>query len=309
VDHIKDNLLAWGMLESLQQKDVGPLCRIQLYHYKSMLKESTGSVNAAKGQSGYSVESKYRRMQRKFRSKILESAEIYARWWDLLQESSPAFPIFAELGITLLNCVEFVKKLWNRIKHSAVIPKDAFSLYVLFCENLEADPEKARRLRQKYGNENVKAIRDDFTMAGYSENGECIVSVSAKKDTVGDVIGCNKAFSQVTGYVTTELLGKKLTKVIPSVYQKAHDEAFKRCSAMIEYGEKCESWSKSTYIQMKSGYIVPVKIRVIDFPHFANNSVFIAAISVPKKERMYRTAHFLLDPEKFIVAMSSSIPF
>lgn len=251
-------------------------------------------------------------MQRKFRTRILRTAEMHVRWWDLLQESSPDLLTFLSLGTSLLAATREIKHMWRELRRSSAIHSSVLSVYARFCGRIQDDKRKAARLVHKYGEEGSRRL-DETALAATGQTGsdEGVIAVSARKETLGQIITCNKAFSQIAGYIQPELTGRPVTSLMPSIYRDMHAAVMEKCCAKIERGESDQQKAQSTkyclQILHKAGYIVPVTMRLVDAPHFINGHSFVASVTRTKEATGYGQAYLILDTERRIVAFTSSI--
>eukprot|EP01022_Parablepharisma_sp_SALTPOND_P015274 TRINITY_DN2144_c0_g1_i1.p2 TRINITY_DN2144_c0_g1~~TRINITY_DN2144_c0_g1_i1.p2 ORF type:complete len:304 (-),score=29.68 TRINITY_DN2144_c0_g1_i1:2229-3140(-) len=93
---------------------------------------------------------------------------------------------------------------------------------------------------------------------------------------------------------------------MPSIYREVHSKEMEKCTQKLDYGEGICAIRKETFMLHKSGYILPVVLKIVDSPHIMNGYAFIASVVVPKEDKDYSTAYLLLNPEKTITGITSN---
>ena len=248
------------------------------------------------------------RLKTKFHAKIMLVADMYVRWWNLIQEPAPNICSFRELGHNIRAGISQAKQLWRTFVKTSSIHISALGLYVRFFEQILGDKRKAARLKEKYG---------EYTSAGKVNDGslafkscgpdEGIVEISAKREKMGTVVSHNRAFCQISGYYPGELLNANITVLMPEIYREAHKSALERCCKTVEAGGKCDlDKGIRAHLLNKGGFLVPIVIKIVDLPHFVNGYSFVAGVSVSAEFRDYTQVNLLLDLQFCILATSSS---
>ncbi len=246
------------------------------------------------------------RMKKKFHSRTMRVAELYVRWWNLLQEDAPSIAACRELGFSIQSGIERIRHMWRLFVSTASVPPSVLALYAKIFECLLGDHHEAAKVREKYAEYAHAGPADNVAFKGCGPD-EGIVEVSAVRGHTGEVMSYNLVFSQISGYVPGELIKMDIDLMIPEIYREAHKKAFGRCRELMEYGGKCQTGRKiRAHLLDKSGFLVPVVIKVVDFPHFVNGHSFVAGVSRVMDLEDYSMVHLLLDPRMDVVATSSS---
>ncbi len=247
------------------------------------------------------------RLRGKFHARIIRAAEMYVRWWNLLLEPAPDLNAFRELGAGIQKKIEQAKKLWHTFVRTGSVSAAVLGVYTRFYGQLLGDVKKAERLREKHGEalEAKAGGNSEFDQKGCDEG---IVEVSAKSTTRGEVVGYNRAFSQITGYLPGELLKTNLTTIMPEIYREAHSKAMGACCVALEFGEEYDMQRKfASYLLDKGRHLVPVRIKIVDLPHFVNGYSLVAGVSRTHGFGDYGVVHLLVDPGLLVTAVSSSM--
>ncbi len=249
------------------------------------------------------------RLKGKFHARIMCVAELYVRWWNLLQEAAPNIAACRELGLNIQQGIVHVREMWHLFVSTSSVLPSMLGLYVHFYQHLIGDPHKAAKIREKYDEyiHTAGGLSESITFRGCGPD-DGIIEVSAKRDSMGEIVAYNRSFCQMTGYVPGELLKTNILGVMPEIYRAAHTRALEECGRVVEYGGK---WSLAKNVRVhllcKSGYVVPAVLKIVDLPHFVNGHSFVAGMSRVKEFENYNVVRLLLDPKLGIAATSSSI--
>eukprot|EP01022_Parablepharisma_sp_SALTPOND_P004365 TRINITY_DN120165_c0_g1_i1.p1 TRINITY_DN120165_c0_g1~~TRINITY_DN120165_c0_g1_i1.p1 ORF type:complete len:892 (-),score=63.92 TRINITY_DN120165_c0_g1_i1:2141-4816(-) len=303
MQYMRDYLSAWVIIEFVERKNQSVLDLPMIKFCKELIEKA---MTRSEKQSQRNIfTTKLQKMQDKFRRKILETTKTYVRWWDTLLESTPSLTRFKEIGLALLENTSIMRKMWKEAKRLPAIPQLVLYLYVKFCENIRGDNTKVKRLKLQYSNRNVKRVTEN-SATSFTVSEEGILAVSVKKETMGNIVLCNKTVSRILGYLPGELVNRNLLMLIPPIYHESHLKGFRKSCALIEYGEKVEGFNKEAYIVGKAGYLIPIILRTVDLPHMMNGHIFVVSVSLPKDYTKYTVAHMLLDPKKRIIGITAN---
>ncbi|MDR3547362.1 MAG: PAS domain S-box protein [Candidatus Pacebacteria bacterium] len=246
-------------------------------------------------------------IEKKFNALVENSARLYRGFWDLLQEKYPCGEQFEQLGFGILQSKWQLEKEWQVLQRAGAVPANVVSLYSRFVEHVEQDKGKAKLVRSCVHTANTSG-QIEFLLY-HATNGAGVVTISALAKSNGLVRNYNGAFCRLTGYLQDELVNRPMEKLLPSIYRRNHAEELRLRSVLLEAGE-CDTLTdneKPVFLLHKSQYLMPVIVKVVVSPNYLNGYVFVATVASNKEWDVFDQVHILLNREKVIVAMTSSI--
>lgn len=247
----------------------------------------------------------HEKKQNKFCSILENTAALYERFWDMLSDSLPSFERFMNLGFVIRKMNKKIKLLWKNLKDSKF--KQSYKIvkiYSSYCENILQDTKKSESLTANMTTLGVLAEGD--ILMKLAENGDAVIAVSAVSQTICQITQCNNAFCELSGFSKEDLHNAPLDNVIPLIYRESHFKYFFQTCFLLQVEIAMEYDQKNLFLQQRTGYILPIIMKVIKSPSLANSFTFIARIRKNKSLNDFTTYHILTDKNYLISSISSS---
>lgn len=96
----------------------------------------------------------------------------------------------------------------------------------------------------------------------------CTITITTYMNNIGIVINANSELQRILGYSKTELVGQKITKIMPKLYYDLHD------NFVIKYlnrpDKEIESTEFTVFALCKKGFLVECNILTKLVPEIKN---------------------------------------
>ena len=176
-------------------------------------------------------------------------------------------------------------------------------LYSSYTEYVKNDQIRAKNIRT-YLHEAIPSATGNI-MQSHASHGEGIIVVHSRGEMKGYIQFANCEFSKISGYTAESLKNLSLSALVPDVFRQAHSTAFEKSLFILESGNDILKDEKKVFMLHKSQFIVPIKMKIVEYPNFSNDFNFLAAINLDKERNDCNYLHILLDSNYVISAMSS----
>lgn len=301
--------LAWALTEKAMTMRCTPAESFILYSVRKELKQRAGGPEAEQERFAGIQFLLQGAAEAKFCRLVAHTARAYVRFWILLQEESPAQYKFHETGCALLKMNTELERLWGLLKAGRSLPTNLALTYMKFVRDLAQDSERVSEIKLLLSSEERIASSCNDLLLGYANNGASVVSVSAAASTLGLVSNCNAAFSELTGYAHGSLVGTPMESLMPAIYRDEHRGALHERAVEFEEGEVGAFLPsrKSAFILHKTGYTIPVEMKLAAAPSLITKYSFICSLAAGSDWKTYSSAHILLDPELNLAGFTSSL--
>lgn len=251
------------------------------------------------------VSIKHEETQNKICAFIESSTTIHERFWDMLADNEPSYEYFLSLGLLIKSLDKRIKILWKHLKKSNIkLTFKILSIYASYIENILQDIEKSNQLRKLMAVFGV--LTDGDLLLKHADNGDAVIAVNASVQNIGRIRKHNYSFCELTGYTKEELYNIPLEAVIPAIYRESHYAKYTNTCFALQNEQTFEFEQRSLFILHKSGFIIPVVLRIVSSPSLANSYCFIARLTKDKLCNEFNTVHILTNPQYIITATSSS---
>ena len=229
----------------------------------------------------------------------------YIRFWDILQERYPLFSEFEKWGCAILDEEKNVENIWQGLREKKAVPIIVLLVYSSYAEKVLNDQLKAKSIKT-YLQEAIPSANKNIVL-NHASHGDGVVAVHSRGEMKGYIESANSEFSKISGYSPESLKNLSLTALIPEIFREAHLASFTNSIFCIESGDDIKLDEKRVFMLHKSQYIVPIKMKIVEFPNFANDFNFLAIINLDKERNDSSYLHILLDPNYAVSAISSRI--
>ena len=207
------------------------------------------------------------------------------------------------MGYAILDEEENAEEIWQNLREKKAIPIFVVLLYSSYAEKVLNDQIKAKTIKA-YLQEAIPSANGNIVL-NHGLHGDGVVAVHTRGEMKGYIESANSEFSKISGYSPESLINLSLTALIPEIYREAHLAGFANSLFCIESGDEIKHDEKRIFMLHKSQYLIPIKMKIVESPNFANNYNFFAIINLDKERNDSTYMHILLDQNFIISAMSS----
>eukprot|EP01022_Parablepharisma_sp_SALTPOND_P017247 TRINITY_DN2718_c2_g1_i1.p1 TRINITY_DN2718_c2_g1~~TRINITY_DN2718_c2_g1_i1.p1 ORF type:complete len:672 (-),score=48.85 TRINITY_DN2718_c2_g1_i1:6385-8400(-) len=299
VDYTNNLIEAWAMLSSITGLSKNVIQDFEAYVYSRYIKEL-----AAEHRTGSNVISlvMHQKAEAKFTQKVEANAGLYRRFWGILEERNPDYDLFENISFEILRRNDELEETWKEFKTQDSLSVTVVFLYGAYCERIQWDFSKAEEVReflqQAKSSRHGKLFRNCL--------GNALVTLHGSLENLGYIQQYNSAFCSMFGYTKDELLNIPLSVIIPAIYRKSHEAALMNSYHQIEAGKTPEMKEAPVFVVCKNKYILPVILKMLEYPNFANGNLYVASLTTNKHLISHDVMHLLLDPTKSLAGVSSN---
>jgi len=282
-----------------------------IFRYKKIIEDEIAE-SQAEGHGGLDVvsESAFQNHLRQLQANIEKSALLHMEFWSQLSEDNPDLAKLNDIGSKINSSVHNVEEHWNKLLKINANNAKAMRLYGKFLIEIINDKEAGDDLLEKARNlTNVQANKKIIQMSGangddYSSDATPTVWVSGEQDKFSVITGINLAAASLFGYNKTELLNRKVTVLMPSIYGKHHDSFLENYLNTGEASLIGKNKERLVFGKNKSNYIFPIYLSLRTVQSIIQGIQFIATFRV---EKNFKNAGYVLtQPDGTIDCVSSS---
>lgn len=202
------------------------------------------------------------------------SANLHKEFWAELKEEQPELRKLNIIGSRISKAVNEARDNFSKMQKIKSDVPQALKVFGTFLVNVLNDKTKgqellkqAKELKENY-QQNMKDQKDDIFFEG-SPNP--YVYASCKKSDQGTILGMNQLFTTFFGYSKEDIVGKKITQLIPKIYVSHHDKYMQSFVETLYLNIRADQVTESQYInedqkrffKHKNGYIFPLNYKVI----------------------------------------------
>ena len=268
-----------------------------LYHYRQLIKEEL--LESKKDDAEKTNVSKvmaYESHLSAFKEKIEKTANSHSQFWSALLEDSPDLKNVQHLGHDIEKNVDEIDQHWDRMQEIKGESPEILKYYALFLKDIIHDKETYAALIEKskftgvskrgfngFRGEAVNSANLDYA----SPDGTPCISISGQQNNAGIITDCNMSLCRDFGYTKNELKACNISKLMPDIYAKHHQNILIKAIQSIGQKESNDYNIKDLYVfgKAKNEYIFPLWLKVFALPTLLNNSNFIALMHLDKKSR------------------------
>ena len=299
IEYTESFIEAWSMIISIDNTEINFIENFKAFLlYEKMKKKSLEHFNNLNTINLLLQQ----RSENMFLYEIEENANLYIKLWNILNEQRPNYCLLENTGLKMIKRSEKLEKIWAIVKNKDYLSVNTLWLYALYCYKILTDVKKAEEINELI--QGTKVV-NTHTKLAYSSDSP-LITVSGVQNDLGIIKKYNAAFCSVTGYAKNELIDRPITKIIPSIYLEVHNKGISNASIKIESGHKLNAMEYSVFILCKNHYIIPLILRIIEFPDFSNNYGFIVAFGINKSMIRFDLMHLLFDKNKKLISVSSN---
>ena len=114
----------------------------------------------------------------------------------------------------------------------------------------------------------------------------CILVISGNASDLGKLVTINNDVKRLYEFNNKELVGSDITKIIPPVYEKLHDEYLSNFFENLESQRKDLNKERVVYAVSKRGYLVPSILMIKLMPDL--DSINIRIVGFLNHEQEYQ---------------------
>jgi PAS domain S-box-containing protein len=144
-------------------------------------------------------------------------------------------------------------------------------------------------------------LKDDNSNKKFN-TGDPLFYISSHSDNLGAIMNCNMSAVRLLGYEKNKILGNDIEQYMPSIYAEHHKEALEL------YDKDNPNYELKThfgFVVHKSGFIVPITVRMIGLPSIYNDGCFVGVLTQDEIPNQY-SAYIIIDLKYVIMYISSS---
>jgi len=233
------------------------------------------------------------------RQAILDSAILLSRFWELVQDDNADVGQVYDVGKQAFEKIQLLNKIEKQAIDDYEALADIHMLYrqymqLVFLENFESESENVSHHSSKR----------------HSKKGEekAWAKLSTKNKTMGQILDCNQSFGKIFGFSKLELVGRKVDKFIPKIYQGFYELVQQKI--MEEYWKPVTKNVNITYQMFgehKNDYIFPFKLRIEKLSSAFKGRDMLISVDIEKKNFSPRILYVLTDVYLNITQFSSSV--
>ncbi len=237
---------------------------------------------------------------------IEANATTYGEMWDALQERAPLYERFIALGFAFLETNRRIHRVWTGLTTMrGSMPVKLVVQYSAYVEEILQNQKKAASVRE-YLEKPELLVHEDI-VAQHIGNGNCVIGVSAVKQSLGLIKSFNSAVNELTGYTREELRDVSCSVLIPHLYQKWHNKIYEKQCLLLEGGSDHDPMPEQAFVIHKSNYIIPVVTSIVTVPTYTSTYCFLVKLRRLATSSQHNVIHILADSENVIDGMTSSI--
>ena len=283
-------------------------------------------------------EKQYIKYFKKIKNKIIEVINYYIKFWTQLQISNKRevdnLIKLNKICQKILYLSKDINNIFEKLQEIKLNDIEVLKLYSEFLYYISGDNKKVKKFRDiildSENNENLKTNNiKNFNINEINNNDEfqyIVVNANLKKSKLGEIYNISLSVCEIFGYKKKELIGKKINKIIPNIYQKEHDKILYKKILNYQKEEKNEDClSKNSendnynytedllvYGKSKLNFLLELYMKITLIETEDIELFFIAEIN--KDNIYYHTRNnifdneycYLLTDDKFIIQNFSS---
>jgi hypothetical protein len=241
--------------------------------------------------------------------KLMEtSCSLHIELWSHLLEEVPDLNHIKELGTTITIYHYKINKTWESINRLPSIHKLKYLIYYgKFLNNILNNRIHGNKLIQisKEISTMIFNRKNDISMLSTDQDLSELflptIAISGQFENIGQIIKLNTSAAMLFKYNPSELMGKNIKMLIPSIYNRFHNAYLERAvkANSLEFFAK----DRVAFGICKNQYLIGFNISVK--PFFGEKSIFYAQLRPIKHFKL--TGYVLTDFDGTIESISSDI--
>ena len=229
-----------------------------IYRCKKMINNISSNKN-----SFYFI---YKTNINEFKRVILETAQFYYQFWNLLNESKfknkDNFKDIYEIGSKIMKLRKKVENTYQLLIKTKTNNIEIFKLYSEYIKDILKDEE---RLEKNQNNNSIYCksfINDEKDYLNYNiqifKNNDLVnyLLISGMKKDLGTIIDCSINASKFFGYTKEEIIGNHINILIPDIFHFSHN-------IILSKESKNKSFSLFNHLFSRKEYNIDVKISYV----------------------------------------------
>ena len=277
-----------------------------IFHYENIINDFQRMKEFSyEGSIALSIE--YERNLKMLEEKLNRVALLHSQLWSSLIEESPDYQKVRDTGFKALDLLYKIEAMWDKLQSIAPNVSKALKLYANFHLYVLNDKKGYEALTNRSNDYMiVRNFPTGFKGLGQSSEGRCnfigdgspCMIIGGDTESFGHIVDCNLAVCREFGYKKSELIGKSVEIIFPSVIAKYKMN-------LLRSHDKEEIGENLVYGLHRNGYIFPMLFKIVERPSLLNELNFVALIYIDKISATSQDAHVLLDKYCKIVGISS----
>lgn len=259
---------------------------------------------------------------------IEETAKLFSDFWENLATNLTInlnlSKIFL-LGQKLNANIDELKMLWEKDLKNQKIDFDnqqTIQLYALFLKKVLRNKAEAEEITKKLNDEQYfdfskKLDESNITSENidkYLENQDYLVFCNSNDKGECDIIQCSNNFVLLTGYQKTEIIGRRIEFLMPSLFTE-NDMHMKMLSEKLKSSKSSLLNNKGilnskqcvfAFLKLKNGFVLPVDIRVSFYLENDFKNSFLIKTKFELKDVKTQYSMYLLTRDDFTLENISS---
>lgn len=221
--------------------------------------------------------------------KLLESeGESYVRLWNYVGTEMPEVSRVEELVVKIIEMEEKVKASWARIESFGILKPSLYKSYINYLENVHGDYVASNRLRiiqqELHRNSNKDSNFAGLDLNTFHEMKTPMFFASAELKDMGVIQRGNAAFSQLFGYLPSEVAGLPMERMLSNVYKPYNKPLMMN---LVDSHLLHQYKNKFVFGKRKGGHVFPAKMKVRKIISLSDDAQLVVSLEQLKASALY----------------------
>lgn len=205
------------------------------------------------------------------------------------------------------NQLKGIERLYSKI--TEIYPNNVVTLilYSNFMKYIVGNEKEYFKLQDKIKSERYSSdsnSKDTNDMKFRENSNLCTVTITTHSNNIGIIINSNSELQRMLGYTKTEVIGQKITKIMPKSYYDLHDGFITKY--LNRSDNEIESKEFTVFALCKKGFLVECNILTKLIPEIENGFHLVGFIKKVEETSRY-TAHYIMyDGDNYNIEAISS---
>jgi len=241
---------------------------------------------------------------------VKQSADLHKEFWLELKEDRPNLLKLNYLGSKINTALTYAQDYWSRLQKIRSDDPVILRTYGKFLIDIQNDIVEGMDIMQKAKKLMAKKVHYQFARKNSFDAGTLqhpYVEVIGNGNDIGKIKSANLLFTILVGIHRDEIIDKKINHFMPDLFATYHDAFLKNYNTREEEVDtKYLDNDNELFIKSKSGYIIPVLLRVsrIKSEEASNQLVFGAWLRNEHSKRSY--VYFICQADGTITDMTAT---
>ena len=209
------------------------------------------------------------------RKLIITEVETYIQLWKYIESEYPEINRIKNLVKIIIQTELKVKETWHRIESCGIMKQSLHRIYSLYLELVHGDYIQSNHLHlitKEIERNNKNLNLDVLDLTSLNETNTPLIFLSAESKDMGNICRINATFSQIFGYIPSDIIGTSINSII-SLIHKGHNDMY-----LLDIVEKQSDKTHMLdlfFMKHRNGYVVPTKMKIRIVNSLGENSQFL----------------------------------